>query len=562
MNTLETMTGKLRGWGFFSLFLIYLINPAAGQSLEKSANDLFEKFNYQGALKGYTTILKKDPKNVEINYKVAVCYLNTNIDRTKAIPHLEVVTRQDKEKFDKEAWFMLGKAYQYANKFDDAITAYKQYLTKTKDSKDIEKAERHIETCNNGKMLVKKPVDVTFTNLGPDVNSNGADYYPWIPANESFVVFTSRRKGNVGNIIDYDGYYTSDIYISEVKNGEWIKAKNMGANINTQDDEQCVGLTSDGKTMIIYIDHQATYGDIYKAENMKGRGFDKPEPYGTTVNTSSLETAGSITSDGQILLFSSNKPGGIGGTDIYMARKLPTGEWGEPYNLGPTINTKYNEDFPHLSEDNSTLYFASEGHNSMGGYDIFKSIYDPIEKTWNKPENMGFPINTTYDNMTFCVSETNRDGYVSALRPDGHGDLDIYKVTFNEVDERQTVLRGKILTSDTAKKELDATITITDLRNNIQLDQSFKSNRRTGKYVIALPAGNYSMLIEADGYEPQKEEFKFYDKSDYKAEIERDIRIYRKGEPRVTGSAPAVTNTPAKTTATPVKTNNSAPQKK
>lgn len=559
MNSLIFLNGSMRGWVFSTLILLIFPAGIFAQSLEKSANELFEKYNYQGALKGYTTLLKKDPKNVEINYKVAVCYLNTNIDRTKAIPHLETITKQDKEKYDSEAWFMLGKAYQYANRFDEAIEAYRKYTTKTKDTKEIAKAERQIETCTNGKQMVKKPVDVTFTNLGPDVNSNGADYYPWIPANESFVVFTSRRKGNVGNLIDYDGYYTSDIYISEVKTGAWIKAKNLGANINTQDDEQCVGLTSDGKTMIIYIDHQATYGDIYKAENSKGRGFDKPEPYGKTVNTSSLETAGSITSDGNILLFSSNKPDGQGGTDIYMARKLPNGDWGEPYNLGPTINTPYNEDFPHLSEDNGTLYFASEGHNSMGGYDIFKSAYDPIEKLWNKPENMGFPINNTYDNMTFCVSSTNRDGYVSALRPDGLGDLDIYKVTFNEVDERQTVLRGRILTSDTAKKELDATITITDLRNKVQLDQTFKSNRRTGKYVIALPAGVYSMLVEAEGFEPQKEEFKFYDKSDYQSEIVRDIRIYKKGE--ASGALP-VNNTPGKSTAVPVKTINTMPQKK
>lgn len=543
MNSLKLLNVHRRGRVFTILLALFCSLAGYSQSLEKSANELFEKLNYQGALKGYLNILKKDPKNVEINYKVAYCYLHTNIDRTKAIQYLEVVTKQEKEKYDNEAWFMLGKAYQYAHRWDEAVQAYQKYKIKAKDPKNTAKADRQIETCNTGKDLMKRPVDVTFTNLGKDVNSEGADYYPWIPANEAFVIFTSRRKGNVGNIIDYDGYYTSDIYVSDVKEGSWMKAKNVGAGLNTQDDEQCVGLTFDGKTMLIYIDHQATYGDIYRAENVKGKGFDKPEPYGPTVNTSALETAGSITSDGNILLFASDKPGGLGGTDIYMVRKLPTGEWGEPFNLGPNVNTKFNEDFPHISEDSGTLYFASEGHNSMGGYDIFKSIFDPIEKSWSKPSNMGFPINNAYDNMTFCVSGTNRDGYVSAVRPEGFGDFDIYKVTFNEVDERQTVLRGRIVTSDTTKKGIDALIRITDLRSNTELEQTFKPNSKTGKYVIALPAGNYSLQIEADGFENQKEEFKFYDKSDYKQEIVRDIRIYKKGEPRSAAPSVPVNNT-------------------
>jgi hypothetical protein len=401
--------------------------------------------------------------------------------------------------------------------------------------------------CANAKELIKHPVDVTFTNIGKEVNSEYADYYPWIPANESFVAFTSRRKGNVGNLVDYDGYYTSDIYISEVKEGSWIKAKNAGPTLNTADDEQVVGLTSDGKTMLIYIDHQATFGDLYSSEN-KGKGFTKAEPYGANVNSKSLETAGSITSDGNILLFASDKPGGVGGTDIYMSRKLPTGEWGEAFNLGPNINTKYNEDFPHLSEDNGTLYFASEGHNSMGGFDIFKSVYDEIDKAWQKPANLGYPINTADDNLTFCVSSSNRDGYVSAVRPEGNGDLDIYKVTFNAIDERQTVLRGKILTNDSIKSGLETTITITNLRTKMPLDQTFKSNPKTNKYVIALPAGDYSLSVEADGYDILTQEFKFYDKSDYKTEIVKDLMLIKKGTAK-----PTVSNTPVKPTPTPKK---------
>jgi len=510
------------------IFLFFLISSFSFAQTEKTAKDQFDALNFQAALKSYLILHKKDPKNIDYNLNIGRCYLNTNIDKSKAIPYLEFVTQQ--VKFDNDVWFALGNAYQYANKFDEAIAAYNKYILK---AKDPAKANRQIETCNNGKELIKNPVNVTFENIGKEVNSEFADYYPFIPANEAFVAFTSRRKGNVGNIIEYDGYYSSDIYLSDVKGGKWLKVKNAGANLNTANDEQVVGLTSDGKTMLIYIDHKEFYGDIYFSKN-KGKGFDKPEPYGTTINTPSLETSASITSDGNIILFASDKPGGLGGTDIYMSKKLPNGEWGETFNLGPVINSKYNEEFPHLSEDNNTLYFSSEGHNSMGGYDLFRANYDTINQKWLVPRNMGFPINTSEDNLTFCVSSSNRDGYVSAVRPGGYGDLDIYKVIFNDVDARQTVLQG-FVHGNNQEKILDYEITVIDKKGE-ELDRTYKPNQKTGKYIASLPAGVYILMIDAPGYKTYKEEVTILDKSDYLAEIKKDINLV----PPVSPAAPVI----------------------
>ena len=166
-----------------------------------------------------------------------------------------------------------------------------------------------------------------------------------------------------------------------------------------------------------------------------------------------METAACLSHDGTQLFFASDSKEGFGGTDIYMSKKLPNGKWGIPINLGPVINTQYNEDFPSISADGKTFHFCSEGHISMGGFDIFKSSWDEDSSYWQPPVNIGFPINTPDDNMNISFSTTwdtetetlrNKYAYISAVRKDGFGDLDIYRITFNKVASRLTVIKGLI----------------------------------------------------------------------------------------------------------------------
>jgi len=443
-----------------------LFNPGYAQMDEEglSVKDLFKNGNYGVALKGYLEMLKKDPDNIEHKHKIGVCYLYINGDKSQAIPYLEEVIKQNK--YDPEVLFDLGKAYQYDLRFDDAIKYFNKYKVRARyknqnpnrersDTEGVDKADRQIEMCHNGKELIKYPIDVTFENLGKNINSPFPDYSPFIPEDESFLVFTSRRRGNRGNLIDYDGFNTSDIYLCKVTKGVFSKAQNITL-INTESDEEAAGISPDGQNILVFVDDvfQNIYGNIYLSAK-RGKSFQKITSIGENINSnSSVETAASITSDGVLLYFASDRKGGYGGTDLYVSKKLPDGEWGIPVSLGPEINSKYNEDYPIISYDGKTMYFSSEGHTSMGGYDIFKSEYNEETGNWQSPTNIGYPINTPDDNMNISFSaawdndtETarNKYAYISAYREGGFGDMDIYRVTFNSVESRLTAIRGSIV---------------------------------------------------------------------------------------------------------------------
>jgi hypothetical protein len=216
-----------------------------------------------------------------------------------------------------------------------------------------------------------------------------------------------------------------------------------------------------------------------------------------------------------------------GESDIYTARMLPTGQWGLPQNIGPNINTKYREDFPWLSTDGKTLYFSSEGHSSMGGLDLFKSIWDEEKQEWSKPINLGYPLNTADDERQISILPDNRAGYVSALRPEGMGDLDIYRVKFEDNEQKFNVYRGKILRSDsTAKKEVQATITAVNQKTNDEI--TFVSNKTTGRYIMALLPGIYKVNIQADGYSDINETLVIFEFGVARPETVKDYVMQKK----------------------------------
>lgn len=484
----------------------------------EDAEEHFKHTNYLMALKVYKELIKSEPKNMEYQYKAGLCYLFTNINRSLAIPYLEKVTQQ--EKFSNEALFHLGKAYHYAMRFDDAIAAYTKYKENAKGS-DIEKADRNIEMCNNGKELVKYPANITFENAGREINSEYPDYYPLVDKDESLLVFTTRRKENVGARLEFDGYYPSDIYSATVKNGKWEKAKDIGRMVNTVYDEQAVGMSSDGKNIVVYIDHIDSLGNIYQTENIKG-SYKKIKKLDENVNKG-FERSGSFAPNGEIIFFASDRKDGMGETDLYMCRKLPTGKWGLPQSLGPNINTKYKEDFPFLAEDGKTLFFASEGHSSMGEFDLFKAVWNEEENTWSKPVNLGYPINTPQENRSISFTSNDRVAYISALREGGYGDLDIYRITFNEAEQRYGIVSGNIITSDSLQKDFNAEIIVTDLSTKIETP--YKAAKSTGKYVMALKPGKYAITVEMKGYKTYVDAVIIYDMGSFQPETIKDFKL-------------------------------------
>lgn len=461
----EPMINKISLRIFYLLFFILLFNsvvnaqlvvPKPGEVVKKEAKDNFEYGNYKAALGEYLALMTKEPDNAEYNYRIGICYLNTYIDRSYAIQYLNKAISLGKT--DKDIYYDLGMAYLQNDSLDKAIESFNKYKSTVSQGGKVVEAIRQIEMCNNAKVLMKKPVNVSFENLGKKVNSPEADFNPFVPSDESFVVFSTKRKEVMGNNLDFDGAKCSDVFVSFDKNGEFQKAKNLGATINTEWVEEVVGLSADGGYILIGIDNIEGYDDIWVSES-KTRGskisFQKSTTLGPYINTVETETAASLTLDGNTIYFSRTplENPGFGGTDIYVAHKLPNGSWSIPVNLGPTINTQYDDEFPYISGDGKTLYFASKGHNSMGGYDVFRSDWDERMKRWSRPQNIGYPINNTMDNYTFSRSENSRYGYVSALRPGGFGDLDIYRITYNDVEDQESVVTGKVQVMEKPEKQ-------------------------------------------------------------------------------------------------------------
>ena len=322
---------------------------------------------------------------------------------------------------------------------------------------------------------------------------------------------------------EFDGYYSSDVFYSEVENGEFVKAKGVGMMVNSAYDEQVVGLSYNADLLFVYLDHIKDYGDIYTSKIVKGRPR-KIEIMGENVNSKEFESAATISADGNTLFFASKRDGGLGGKDIWMTRKSPTGEWAEPQNLGSNINTPYDEDFPNLFYDGSTLYFSSKGHNSMGGFDYFKSTWNPETNEWSLAENIGFPLNTPEDNVCISFTEDKRHAYISAWRKDSYGDLDIYKVKFNEYDDRQTIIKSKIVKEGTEEVITDAFIIVTDNRTQEEIG-NYTPNAKNGSFIITLIPGSYNVMIDAPGFAPKSEDILVKGKSDFEQFINKDFTV-------------------------------------
>jgi hypothetical protein len=507
-----------------SILLLTLSTTAAiaqNTGSAKQANELFQAQNFERSLEEYLLLIQNDSKNALYNYRIGVSYLNTNTNKAEALPYLQQVVDTKANEYP-DALYLLAKTNHLKSKFDDAILQYTAYKAKNKGSVDNLKAvDKDIEHCYNGKEFMKFPVNVSFENLGKNVNSPFADYYPFITKNEGLLYFNSRRDGDMSA----DGRFYADVYTSVTTKGAFTKAKALPKYINTKEgNEEIVGLSPDGNELIFMYDNNVSSGDLQLGTYTKGE-YTQPTALPTpNINSKANEIAASITTNDDILYFASDRIGGFGGMDLYLCKRLPNGQWADAQNMGAAINTAYDEDFPQITVDGKTLLFSSKGHTSMGGYDIFKSEYDDALQAWKAPSNIGFPLNTPDDDMNLCLEEGGKHGYITAVRKEGFGDQDIYRVTFNDVEAKQTVLRGNCGSTDLVKKVAQVSITVTDTKTT-EIYGTYLSNVNSNKYIMILPAGTYEVSIEAAGFKTIEKTITILDKSDYVPEIEQDLML-------------------------------------
>ena len=507
----------------YILFLFTLLSTLtiAQEINPKVAAEHFNDGNFSEALVDYMDLLQAEPNNERYNYRVGVCYLNTNIDKAKAVDYLEKVIQSEEP--DPNTYYLLGRAYHFAYRFQEAIEMYRKFKSLNKGSEEnLLDVNKQIEYCYNAIELMKFPLDVTFENLGANINSKHKDYYPFVPKNESFIIFNSKRDDGSEKMMN--GTYHSEIYYAQVKNGAFAKARKLDQNINTLNgSEEIVGMSADGDYLLLYFENDEHYGDLFIAgfENHKLKEIDKLPK---VINSKNHEIAASITKNGDAIYFASDRDGGFGGVDLYVSLKLPNGDWGPAQNLGPTVNTSFDEDFPNITADGKTLYFSSKGHTSMGGYDIFKATWDQVKRNFSDVKNVGYPLNTPEDNTNYRESESGRTGYTSAIREGGSGDFDLYSVTFNEVDPEYTVIKGFVTPEDTTQIIKDVFISVLDLQTD-ELYGTYLTNPITGRYIIILPVGKFNMMVEVPGYGIYTEDVEILGKSSFRSVIKKDIQL-------------------------------------
>ena len=500
-----------------------------------------------------------NPNNANLNFKIGMCYLNSKDEKTSGIGYFEHALELD-PKVSPEIHYRIGQVYQLSGKWDKAVDHYQTYRNQLKASNSslskIEWADKVIAECEMGKQLADDPARVFIDNLGGVVNSKFPEYSPVITTDESMMMFTSRRATTTGGEVDeFTNEFYEDIYYTEKVNDTWTNPKNLGKPVNTKYHDATVGLSPDGQQLLTFMD-----GDIYSSY-LKGLNWSKPKKLIKNINSEHHESSASLSFDGQTLYFISERPqGSFGGRDIWFSEWIneKTG-WGPAKNMGANINTRFDEESVFIHPDGKTLYFSSKGHSTMGGYDIFKSVLE--NGRWSAPENIGHPINTPGDELSFVMAASGEHGYYASSALGGLGQRDLYLITFlgpekqvmlNTEDNllasraepvrevvieptvevstaKVTIFKG-IVTDAATGEPIEARIEVYD---NAQTTRelagiaSAASNSTSGKFLVPLPSGkNYGIAVKAPGYLFHSENFIIPESAAYK-EVVKTIQLQR-----------------------------------
>lgn len=390
-----------------------------------------------------------NPDNPELNYKIGICYLYSD-DKFKALDYL-LKAYELKPEISEEAHFLIGRAYHMVLEFDKAKEHYITYKSSLPPDEDFEKLTEDLDKliieCTHGKSFTMEPRRVIIQNLGEKVNSKFDDYNPKFAYQDSALIFTSRRPlTDKSKRNEIDNKFNEDIYISSVENGKMKDSRPLGKPFYSKGNDALVGVSSDGASFFIYKG-DVDGGDIQIATyNPDKQKWNKPKSLKGEVGTDAEETSATLAPNGKELYFISTNPDLTrGGKDIMVSKLTPKGKWGEPENASPLLNTKYDEEGLFISADGNTLYFASKGHNSMGGFDIFKSVKSD-DGRWGAPENLGYPVNTPEDEIFYTTDKSGVYGYYATIREGGIGARDIYKViTLGSEKEVSTLTREKLI---------------------------------------------------------------------------------------------------------------------
>lgn len=551
-----------------SCLFIPQVSAQTDKMLVDLADEMFTFGDYEDALGLYLQAIEENPENVRGHYQSGECYLRTTYGKSKAINHFVRAYDLDPE-FSNMILYKIGESYRYAHQFEQAI----DFFTKFKEEIAINRrlfeglntdeltsrSDRRIYECENAKAYLSSPLNVKIKNLGDIINSEHTDYAPVLSEDQNTLIFTSRRAGGIGILKDSDNKYFEDLWIAKKNGSEWGTPQNMGEVINTGTHESNLGLSADGSRLYIYKTENA--GDIFYSELKSGK-WTKPKSLGKPINTEYKEISAFETSDGKQLFISSDRPGGKGKADIYVCKKDSKGKWGEPQALKGSVNSEYDEEGPYYDVKTSTLYFSSKGHQGMGGYDLYKSTYNEGTDDWSEPQNLGYPINSTDDDLYFIMASDGKTGFYSSFKSDSRGENDIYSIypvdgstPIEEPIEEPIIEPDPIVEVDTTpipteeplvvyapitinytivdyetKEPITATIEFIDKESNIKLFEGKVVGNNSYTYTNTEKRSTAIIVVESEGYLFQSIKIDIPIGSDIEQTIDRTIGLRRPKE--------------------------------
>lgn len=457
--------------------------------VEAESYFLFEE--YKDALPLYQRLNVSEPDNYNVNFKIGLCYLNDIYQYPKSLSYLEKASsgiKKDakvnsfKEKnAPPEALYYLGNAYRMNNRLSDAIKAYQEFkLILDPDIYDAALVDEQIAACKIALDQQKTPMYFIADNVGEGINDRFEELNPVVSGDEKVIAFTRKLQ-----------FYDA-VFCSRKVNGKWSEPVNLTQSFGVDGNTYTTGISYNGDELYVYRSDNFD-GNIYVSKYKNGI-WSKLEKLNGNINTKFWESHASISKDGKTLYFTSNRDGGYGGLDIYRSERKRGGDWGPAVNLGPVINSRFNEDTPFFTEDGKTLYFSSMGHYNMGGYDIFYSRLDNGQ--WTKPENIGYPLNTTRDDLFLVPVSDGAFAYYAKYDTDNtFGMMDIYKLeVFTELHPRKFILNGNVRVDGSNPAYSKYTATLINRKTGKVFDQTHLNE--DGTYSLNAQSGEFDLQIK------------------------------------------------------------------
>jgi tetratricopeptide (TPR) repeat protein len=479
------------------------------QKLYNEGKARFQQEKYAEALTSFEAITVKDQPF--LNYLKGICYSHTPENKHKALS----IFKSLREKAPEINGYHFNLAYAYVknDSMAAAISNYRKALEIELKRKSVNKPlvneiNLSIQHCQNLIDLKEKKNFVTITNIGPPVNTRADEYCPLIPSDGSMLVYTYRgpdakggkqkiKGSKLRNIEDVELFFEDIFYATRINDTTWSEPSGIN-NLNTGTHDAAVSLNADGTELFIYRNKGEGKGDLYLSK-LSGNNWTKPV-YQLKLNSPEWDGSACFIPNQDKIIFASERKGGFGGKDLYYAERIKDDMWGEIKNLGPEINSRYDEDAPFITSDGKILFFASNNRNSIGGYDIFRC--DLVNKEWQAPYNLGPPINTTDDDNYFTVQANGKVAYYSSYRKAGDGGQDIYRVEPGIPGKPVTLLQVDGLVTVDGKPS-PGTVNIRSV-NKKEIDFDIRANKVSGRFLTNLPAADdYELRIAVDKFPPQ-----------------------------------------------------------